>query len=99
MKPTPVPKPAGEKGDPGEDMNVRHVHAAIWREFAEPREIWRRTPWYLRHFYFILFLWVLFYLINFTGSWKWSEYEDSSIRRSQREDAHARLETPPRPQP
>ena len=40
--------------EPGEDMNVRTVHGALWRELAEPIERWRRTPWYLRHFYAIM---------------------------------------------
>lgn len=90
---TPTPIPAGE---PGADMNVRKVHAAIWRETAEPREMWRRTPWYLIHFYFILFLWLVIYLGSFTGRWKWNEYEESGSRRAQRETTRARVETPPR---
>jgi len=96
MNPTPSPKPDGDRGDPGQDMNVRHVHAAIWRELPEPSEIWRRTPWYLRHFYFISFMWLVLYLIAQMGGWNWNEYEESGVRRSQREDARARLEAPPR---
>ena len=71
--------------DPGEDMNVRHVHAAIWREEAEPAELFRRTPVVLRHFYFIMFVWLLFYLMTWMGKWKWDEYEASPIKRGNRE--------------
>jgi hypothetical protein len=72
--------------DPGEDMNVRHVHAAIWREEAEPREAVRRMPILLKHFYFIMFLWLVFYLITWAAGWKWDEYEASPIERSKRDD-------------
>jgi hypothetical protein len=80
-------KPA--TADPGEDMNVRHVHAAIWREEAEPAEIVRRTPVLLKHFYFVMFLWLLFYLVTWMGNWKWDEYEASLIDRGDRDRARS----------
>ncbi|MEA3208460.1 MAG: hypothetical protein QOE70_1517 [Chthoniobacter sp.] len=82
--------------DPGEDMNVRHVHAAIWREEAEPGEAVRRMPLLLKNFYVIMFLWLLFYLINWAGGWKWDEYESSLLERLKRDDARRRS-TPTEP--
>jgi uncharacterized membrane protein len=73
--------------DPGEQMNVRHVHAAIWREEAEPAEVVRRTPVVLKHFYFLMFVWLVFYLINWMGNWRWDEYEPSPTQRSLRDRA------------
>jgi hypothetical protein len=78
--------------DLGEDMNVRHVHAAIWREEAEPSEFMRRMPVVLKHFYFIMFLWLIFYLVTWMGQWSWNEYEASPILRGNRDRAR---ETPP----
>ena len=65
-------------------MNVRHVHAAIWREVPEPFEVVRRMPIVLKHFYFWMFMWLLFYLMNWMGGWKWDEYEASRIARAWR---------------
>ena len=76
-------KPTG--ADPGEDLNVRHVHAAIWREEAEPAEVFRRTPVLLKHFYFLMFVWLLFYLVTWMGKWKWDEYEASPVNRGNRD--------------
>ena len=76
--------------DPGEDMDVRHVHAAIWREEAEPREAVRRMPTLLKNFYFIMFLWLLFYLINWAAGWKWDEYEASPLERAKRDHVRAK---------
>ena len=90
MNATPPLKP-----ERGEDMNVRHVHAAIWREFAEPREMWRRTPWYLRHLYACLFIWLVLYLTAWMGQWDWNEYEESGFYRSAREHARPLPATPP----
>ncbi len=73
--------------DPGEEMNVRHVHAAIWREEAEPSEVARRTPAVLKHLYFILFIWLLRYFINSMGSWRWDVYEPSPVQRGIRDRA------------
>jgi hypothetical protein len=68
-------------------MNVRHVHAAIWREEADPSEVVRRMPLWLKHFYFLMFLWMVFYLFNWTGGWKWDEYEPSYAAQVHREHA------------
>ncbi|MEO8350468.1 MAG: hypothetical protein ABI680_01985 [Chthoniobacteraceae bacterium] len=78
--------------DPGEDMNVRHIHAAIWREGAEPAEVWRRTPVVLRHFYFIMIVILILYLTNWMGGWSWHEYEESSIQRGVRDRAREAAE-------
>src|SRR5258707_7559466 len=93
MKDEPIRAEVKNRGsaDPGEDMNVRHVHAAIWREEAEPSEFVRRTPLVLRHFYFWMFVWMLFYLMTWMGRWKWDEYEASARARADRDHA--------RPQP
>ncbi len=79
--------------DPGEDMDVRHVHAAIWREEAEPTEAVRRMPVLLRVFYFSMFLWLLCYLLTEAADWKWDEYEASPLERSKRE--HVRQKPTP----
>jgi hypothetical protein len=89
MKAQPLHRTAGR--EPGEDMNVRHVHAAIWREEAEPSEFVNRLPALLRHFYFLMFLWMLFYLGTWMGGWNWNEYEASLMDRLNRDRA--------RPQP
>lgn len=72
-----------EPQDPGEDMNVRVVHGAIWREFAEPIEVWRRAPWYLKHSYVMMLIGALVYLIIQVYDWK--EYEEDPIRRVERD--------------
>ncbi len=97
MNPPSGSKSDHDQADPGRDMNVRHVHAGIWREFAEPREIWRRTPWVLRHFYSVLFIWLIVYLFAQMGDWKWSEYEENSIQRMLRENARSQLNSPQMP--
>lgn len=72
-----------EPQDPGEDMNVRVVHGAIWREFAEPIEVWRRAPWYLKHSYVIMLICALVYLL--IQVFDWNEYEEDPLRRLQRD--------------
>jgi hypothetical protein len=69
--------------DSGEDMNVRLVHGAIWREFAEPIEAWRRAPWYLRHSYVMMLIGALVYLLIQVYDWK--EYEEDPVRRIERD--------------
>jgi len=83
MSQKPPEKPVS--ADLGEDMNVRHVHAAIWREEAEPDEFMRRIPNILKHFYFVMALWLLFYLVTWMGNWKWNEYEASPMARLNRD--------------
>jgi hypothetical protein len=83
--------------DPGEDMNVRHVHAAIWREESEPAEVVRRTPAVLKHFYFIMLIWLILYLLSWFPPLNWNEYEESPMRRSLRD--HAREAPAAKPQP
>ena len=79
--------------DPGDDMNVRHVHAAIWREEAEPREAVRRMPFLLKNFYAIMFIWLLYYLSIWAAGWKWDEYEANPIERWKRD--HVRTKPTP----
>jgi hypothetical protein len=69
------------------------VHAAIWRETAEPAEAIRRMPVLLKHFYFIMFLWLLYYLsylIISAGGWKWNQYDTSPAERRKSEDVRPR---------
>lgn len=84
MKDSPLPRASA---DPGEDMNVRHVHAAIWRETSEPAEVVRRTPAVLKHFYFIMLVWLILYLLSWFPPLNWNEYESSPIQRGIRERA------------
>lgn len=65
--------------EPGEDMNVRAVHGALWREFEEPMETLRRLPWYMRHLYAVMLLIGLIYLL--IQVFDWNEYEESATRR------------------
>ena len=88
MNESTKPGPPGA-ADHGEDMNVRHVHAAIWREEAEPAEAVRRMPFLLKNFYVIMFLWYLFYLNHWTAGWKWNEYEVSAEERYKRDHLQA----------
>jgi len=70
--------------EPGEDMNVRTVHGALWRELAEPIERWRRTPWYLRHFYAIMAILAFLYIV--LQAFDWNEYEENAVRRVERDE-------------
>lgn len=68
-------------------MDVRKVHGALWRELEEPMELFRRTPWYIKHTFLLLFWVAIIYL--FMQSFDWNEYEEDPLRRYLRE---ARLE-------
>jgi hypothetical protein len=89
--------PIRRSEDPGETMNVRRVHAAIWREQSEPRELVRRMPTVLKHFYFIMFVWLVFYLVSWMGPLDWNEYEQDPVQRVERDAA--RLKASERPSP
>lgn len=84
--------PRRHAADPGEDMNVRHVHAAIWREESEPAEVVRRMPAVLKHFYFLMVVWLILYLINWFPPLRWDEYEESPVQRGIRERARTPAE-------
>lgn len=71
------------QNEPGEDMNVRLVHAAIWREMAEPSERKRGLPWYLRRMYAVMFILAVIYLLLQVFDWK--EYEDNTQVRLKRD--------------
>ncbi len=71
------------QNEPGEDMNVRLVHAAIWREMAEPSERRRGLPWYLRRMYAVMFILGAIYLLS--QAFDWNEYEDSTRARMLRD--------------
>jgi hypothetical protein len=86
-----------DSADPGEEMNVRHVHAAIWREESEPAEVARRTPAVLKHFYFIMLLWLILYLLGWFPPLDWNEYEPSLIQRGNRDRAHEAATVEPQP--
>ncbi len=66
-------KNAGEKAhpNPGESMNVRAVHHAIIRELPEPKELYKNVPWYLRHFYAVLLIGGILYLLILAGQFDW----------------------------
>lgn len=72
-----------EPDDSREEMNVRQVHGAIWREFSEPIEMWRRAPWYLKHSYVIMLIFALVYLL--IQKYDWNEYEEDPILRLRRD--------------
>jgi hypothetical protein len=95
MRTTPAIR---HSADPGEDMNVRHVHAAIWRETSEPAEVVRRMPAILKHFYFWMIIWLIFYLINWFPPLHWNEYEENASRRGLRDSARSQTQIA-RPQP
>ncbi|MEM6820931.1 MAG: hypothetical protein AAF558_03155 [Verrucomicrobiota bacterium] len=58
-----------------EKINVREVHQAIVRELPEPKELYKNIPWYLRHFYAILIIWLVIYLISLAGRYDWSSFD------------------------
>lgn len=71
-------KPGNE---PGEDLNIRKIHGAIIREKAEPREMFRAIPWWLKHLiYAPLCIWGIWYLIIASGGFRWSEYSEGYFR-------------------
>jgi mono/diheme cytochrome c family protein len=71
-------KPGNE---PGEDFNIRKVHGAIIREKAEPREMLRAAPWWLKHcIYGPLCIWGIWYLLIASGGFRWNEYSEGSFR-------------------
>jgi hypothetical protein len=72
-----------EKNEPNEDMNVRRVHGIIWREYPEPRELWRRTPKILRHFYVIMAIWLILYLIGWFPHWSWKNLDHAAPQTAQ----------------
>ncbi|HEY1865574.1 MAG TPA: hypothetical protein VGG55_00790 [Candidatus Acidoferrales bacterium] len=72
-------------------MNVRRVHGAIWREYPEPRELWRRTPAILRHFYVITTIGVLLYLLGWFPHWSWKSLDQAAPEKQNVPAA----ETPP----
>lgn len=66
--------------EPGEDFNTRSVHGALIREKAEPREMFRATPWWLKHcIYAPLLLWGIWYLIIASGGFRWDEYSEGTF--------------------
>lgn len=69
-----------------EGMNVRRVHAAIWREEAEPSEATRRMPLLVKVFYVAMTLWFINYLLMWMGPLDWNEFESSPIERVKRDD-------------
>lgn len=69
--------------DAGEEMNVRKVHGALWRELAEPREQARRVPWFLKHFFVMLVILAIIYLA--IQNYNWNEYEVNPRLRQQRD--------------
>jgi hypothetical protein len=87
MNEEPSKKPV--YADPGEDMDVRHEHAAIWREEADPSEFMNRAPILLRQFYFGMLCWLIFYLVTWMGGWSWNEYEASPVVRWTRDEYRA----------
>jgi len=66
---------------PGESMNVREVHDVIVRELPEPRELYKKVPWYLRHFYAILIIGTLIYLAALAGKFNWKDF-DTPLERA-----------------
>jgi hypothetical protein len=71
-----------KKPEAYEDMDVRRVHGAIWREYPEPRELWWRTPALLRHFYVILTIGVTLYFIGWFPRWSWKALDQGSRERA-----------------
>lgn len=68
-----------------EGMNIRRVHAAIWREESEPSEAMRRMPNLVKVFYLGMALWLINYLFMWMGPWDWNEFEASPIERVRRD--------------
>lgn len=71
-------KPGNESG---EDLNIRKVHGALLREKAEPKEMMRAAPWWLKHcIYAPLCIWGIWYLMVASGGFSWDEYNESLKR-------------------
>lgn len=71
-------KPGNE---PGEDFNIRKVHGALIREKAEPSEMIRAAPWWLKHcIYAPLCIWGIWYLLVASGGFRWDEYSEGAFR-------------------
>lgn len=63
--------------DRGEDLNVRRVHGQILRELDEPREMYRRVPWWLKQLIYVpLALWGIWYLVYASGGFRWDSYSE-----------------------
>lgn len=78
--------PKSEQLQAREGMNIRRVHAAIWREQAEPQEATSRMPLVLKAFYVAMALWLVNYLIFWMGPLSWDEFESNPIERVKRDD-------------
>jgi len=77
-------KPGNESG---EDLNTRKVHGAIIREKAEPVEMMRAAPWWLKHcIYAPLCIWGIWYLTIASGGFRWDEYNEGYVRTFVPED-------------
>ena len=71
-------KPGNE---PGEDIDIRKIHGALLREKAEPSEMFRAAPWWLKHLiYAPLCVWGIWYLIIASGGFRWDEYSEGYFR-------------------
>lgn len=65
----------------GEDLDIREVHGAILREHAEPREMLRAAPWWLKHgIYAPLSIWGIWYFLIASGGFRWDEYSEGISR-------------------
>lgn len=74
-----------------EDFDVREVHGQIIREKAEPHEMLRAAPAWLKHgIYAPLLVFGLIYLINASGGFHWSEYYEGA-RSTLREAESAKM--------
>lgn len=67
--------------EPGENLNVREVHAQLLREKEEPTEMMRAAPWWLKHAIIApLLIWGLWYLLTHSGGFRWKEYSEGFHR-------------------
>jgi len=78
---------SSEHPNPGEEMNIREVHQAIVRELPEPSELYKKVPWYLRHFYAILAIWFVVYLAALAGTYDWNVF-DTPLEEHQKNPAN-----------
>lgn len=66
-----------ENQEKGEHFNVREVHGQLMREKSEPRELLNATPGWLKHgVYAPLLIGGAFFLITYSGGFKWDEYNE-----------------------